>query len=260
MASRTILAAVVLTAITASVLTAACSSSSKPAADAGSQEDAAFVTGGLVGCSPLEPGCTVDTTGSYTAPTVATTCPDPGKGTTTGTADSHCNGVTPQAVNALSCSVLDAGATGDAATPDAAAPGPCGENGPDYGATMYGNEGDDDDCKYHTTWEASPICESDGVYFIVKANYLTRSMAPLTGACTFAEVCLNDTHPGPAVDSRPPQGNQTVVEGPPGTYTVGPVVFDEAGDWTVRFHFNEICCDIAPDSPHGHAAFHVTVP
>ena len=48
-------------------------------------------------------------------------------------------------------------------------------------------------------------------------------------------------------------------EGPPGTYT-GRIVFDEAGEWTVRFHFNENCLDVLPDSPHGHAAFHLTLP
>ena len=135
----------------------------------------------------------------------------------------------------------------------------CGENGPDYGATMFGTEGDDDDCKYHVTYDASPICQNDGAYLVVTARYLT-SGAPLTKACTFAELCLNDTHVVPLADFRPPTGAQTVVEGPPGTYTIGPVVFDEPGQWTVRFHFNEQCCDVAASSPHGHAAFFVTVP
>jgi hypothetical protein len=141
-------------------------------------------------------------------------------------------------------------------------PGPCDENGTDgaYGSTHYGTEADDDDCKYHVSYTASPICENNGTYFVVKANYLSGTMGPLTGASTFAELCLSDTHPGPAVDGRPPNGSQQVVEGPPGTYTVGPVQFDASGDWTVRFHFNEFCCDTLPNSPHGHAAFHVTVP
>jgi hypothetical protein len=201
----------------------------------------------------------------------------------------HCKGVTPQTVNALSCGVSDAGAatdadttdtgstataTGDAGTGGDAATGDatsgdagaasvstlCGENGPDYGATMYGTEGDDDDCKYHTSYTATPICENDGVYFVVTANYLTRGGAPLTGACAYAELCLNSMHLVPSVNSRPPLGNQQVVEGPPGTYTIGPVLFDVPGMWTVRFHFNEICCDVADDSPHGHAAYFVDVP
>jgi hypothetical protein len=140
--------------------------------------------------------------------------------------------------------------------------GPCDENGADgaYGSTMYGTEGDDDDCKYHVSYSVSPVCENNPTYFVVTANYLAGAGGPLTGASTFAEICLNDTHPGPAGDERPPDGNQRVVEGPPGTYTIGPVQFDAAGDWTVRFHFNEFCCDVADDSPHGHAAFHVTVP
>jgi len=127
----------------------------------------------------------------------------------------------------------------------------------DYGATMYGTEGDDDDCKYHVSYETTPLCENDGVYLIVTAHYLTRDGTPLTGACTQAELCLNNDHVGPEADVV---GSEPVVEGPPGTYTIGPVVFDEAGTWTVRFHFNEICCDILADSPHGHAAFFVDIP
>ncbi|MGO8993548.1 MAG: IPT/TIG domain-containing protein [Polyangiaceae bacterium] len=145
--------------------------------------------------------------------------------------------------------------------------GPCDENGPDgaYGGTKYGTTGNDDDCKYYVTYTPSPLCENNGTYFVVTADYLTRTaagggLAPLTGASTYAEVCLNSTHPGPTIDSRPPDGNQQVVEGPPGTYTVGPVQFDAPGMWTVRFHFNEFCCDVAADSPHGHAAFFMNVP
>lgn len=206
-----------------------------------------------------------------------------------GPADMHCVGVTPQTVNAADCSVSDGGAPGtsdagatgiaDAADDDAGRdsgsvdedaaatpkPGPCDENGTDgaYGSTMYGTEGDDDDCKYHVTY--APMCGNGGTYFVVTAVYLTRTgidggSAPLTAASTLAEICLSDTHPGPNIDSRPPTGNQEVVEGPPGTYTIGPIQFDAPGNWTVRFHFNEFCCDIVPDSPHGHAAFFFTVP
>ncbi len=262
MAFHSLVASVVVTGAVAFTLLGACSSSSKAVSDAGlAAEDAAYVTGGLVGCNPLDPGC-YKQSGPYTVPTVATTCPAPGTGTTSGAVDMHCNGVTPQAIVAASCTSSDAGPPSDAGPSDAAAPpmGLCGENGGDYGSTLYGAEGDDDDCKYHVAWTASPICENEGTYFVVTANYLAQPAGPLTGACTFAEVCLNNTHPGPNVDSRPPGGMQTVVEGPPGTYTVGPVQFDQAGDWTVRFHFNEICCDVAPSSPHGHAAFHITVP
>jgi hypothetical protein len=40
----------------------------------------------------------------------------------------------------------------------------------------------------------------------------------------------------------------------------GPVIFDAPGDWTLRFHLHEECDDTLDDSPHGHAAFHITVP
>jgi hypothetical protein len=234
-------------------------------------------------CTTLEEGSFVTSSGgSYTVPG-ADACTPAGT-PATGPADMHCVGVPPQPVNGADCSATEAGAaaTSDAADEDAAAadsgsagedagsaptPGPCDENGTDgaYGSTMFGTEGDDDDCKYHVTY--APFCGSGGTYFVVTAVYLTRDgvdggPAPLTGASTFAEICLSDTHPGPNNDNRPPTGIQDVVEGPPGTYTVGPVVFDESGTWTVRFHFNEFCCDVTADSPHGHAAFflNVTVP
>jgi hypothetical protein len=217
-------------------------------------------------CVPLEPGSFTTNGGkSYAVP--ATTSCSPAGEPTPGVADTHCAGVAPQLTSGAACDDQNAGPmpSPDAGSPDAGAspaPGPCDENGIDgaYGSTMYGTEGDDDDCKYHMSYTASPICENSGTYFVVKANYLAGTMGPATGASTFAELCLNDTHPAPNSDGTPPTGNQQVVEGPPGTYTIGPVEFDAPGDWTVRFHFNEFCCDLSPESPHGHAAFHVTVP
>jgi hypothetical protein len=257
-------------------LIVACSSSSTPVAspspDASASGSAsttppgttATTDAGIVGCSPLQPGC-FTASGSYAMPATPS-CASAG-GPTAGAADSHCEGVPVQSVSGASCSVSDAGAPASddagATADDAGAaptPGPCGENGGDYGQTMYGSSGKDDDCKYQVSYTASPICENNGTYFVVQATYLAGTGAPVVGACTQAELCLSDTHPAPVVDSRPPQGAQQVVEGPPGTYTIGPVVFDAPGDWTVRFHFNELCCDIADDSPHGHAAFHVSVP
>ena len=46
----------------------------------------------------------------------------------------------------------------------------------------------------------------------------------------------------------------------PGTYKIGPIVFDRPGGWVVRFHFFGSCDDYLDTSPHGHAAFFVTVP
>jgi hypothetical protein len=144
-----------------------------------------------------------------------------------------------------------------------------------YGVTMFGNESDDDDCKYHLKWSSTPICEgTPGVIFTVVATHKIDSVdgsagSPLTGAnpgveafttspgdwdsATFCDT--NSTHP-----AIPPGGGYwSLTEGPAGTYT-GPVQFDLAGQWTVRFHFNHNCDDTLPTSPHGHAAYHVTVP
>jgi hypothetical protein len=253
----------------------ACTSSSNPSSTSTSSTPigaTAVVDAGLIGCATFQEGCfTFD--GTYAHPTVSPSCASPG-GPYAGPADTHCVGVPSQTVNAASCSVVDAGPTPDDAGSEDAGPAPdagpmsddagleglCGANGSDYGATMFGASGSDDDCKYNVSYTYAPVCENDGTYFVVTANYKTRDNAPLTGACTFAELCLNNTHAAPALDSRPPQGKQQVVEGPPGTYTVGPVQFDAPGIWTVRFHFNELCCDIADDSPHGHAAFYIDVP
>ena len=233
-------------------------------------------------------GCALAIACSSTSPpgTPAPTCTDGGSGgPVSGATDTHCAGVTPQPIDQASCNIVDAGAPGmtendagspdggsadggtagiDAAAPDLDAGAPmntqCGANGTDYGDTMFGGEGDDDDCKYHVTWSVAPICENDGTYFTVTASYLTMNGAPLTSAYPFAELCLDNHHPAPPVDSPAPQGKQTVVEGPPGTYRVGPVQFDAPGQWTVRFHFNELCYDVLHTSPHGHAAFFVNVP
>jgi hypothetical protein len=130
--------------------------------------------------------------------------------------------------------------------------GGSGGGAPEYGATMYGSEGDDDDCKYHVHWSSTPIAENRDITFTVSATKKTDN-SPLTGASPLAEVYLNSMHPAPNT-------NQTAVEGPAGTYKVGPIRFDAPGRWTVRFHFFENCVDLLPTSPHGHAAFYVDVP
>ncbi|HXU02701.1 MAG TPA: hypothetical protein VN903_17170 [Polyangia bacterium] len=135
---------------------------------------------------------------------------------------------------------------------DAAAPDPDG-GAPtsDYGDTLYNAEGDDDDCKYHVKWTATPIREKTAVTFTVTLTKLA-DMTPATGAGINAEVFLNATHPA----VPPPQATESAG----GKYTVGPIKFDASGNWTVRFHFFEDCNDAPEDSPHGHAAFFVHVP
>jgi hypothetical protein len=123
--------------------------------------------------------------------------------------------------------------------------------GDDYGETMYNAEGDDDDCKYHMKWTSSDVAQNKDVTFNVVATNKSDGTA-LTGAPIRLEVFLNDTHPAPNT-------NQSVTESPNGTYAVGPVKFDAAGKWTVRFHFHDECND-SETSAHGHAAFFVQVP
>ncbi|HEY4015880.1 MAG TPA: hypothetical protein VGM06_21235 [Polyangiaceae bacterium] len=196
----------------------------------------------------------------------APTCASPGgpASVEAGGADMHCDGVPPQPISLASCMVLPDAAGddgGDTSAPDAGPPLPCGEDGPSYGSTMYGTSGDDDDCKYHVSYSVGGICENEGVFFVVTATQLANNM-PLTGADPLIEVCLNDTHPSPGVDAPPPAGHQVAREDSanPGTYTIGPIQFDVAGKWTIRFHFYETCYDTLDDSPHGHAAFFMDVP
>ena len=126
----------------------------------------------------------------------------------------------------------------------------------DYGDTMYNTMGHDDDCKYQVSYTVTPIRENTDTTFTVTAKSNVDG-SPVTGANTIAEVFLMDTqgntHPAP-------NSNVMTTESPPGTYTIKPVHFDKPGMWTVRFHFFEDCLDYFPDSPHGHAAFYVSVP
>jgi hypothetical protein len=212
-----------------------------------------------VGCSSSSTGTpagdasseasTNDAGGDATA-----TCASPGK-VTAGPADTHCAAsdagpATVQPTSAASCH------------PDTGGDDAGGDSGCPFGDTMYGQSGDDDDCKYHVQWSSSPLCEgSAGVAITVVATNKTDG-SPLIGANTSVETftttpgdasCDNaSTHPGP-------NSGVVLTEGPPGTYT-GHVQFDAAGAWTLRFHFHEECADVLPDSPHGHAAFHLTLP
>jgi hypothetical protein len=201
--------------------------------------------------------------GTVTQQTAA--CSSPGQ-FTVGPADDHCScgdgGTTVVAVDPNICNeTADGGDDGGA------------ESCP-WGSTMFSGQstqaqGDDDDCKYHVVvTNTSPICQgSHGVTFQVVATRKTDGSA-LTGAAAGAEAFT--TTPGDwDADSfcddksshTSPTDNGAIVpftENPAGTYT-GTFVFDQSGAWTVRFHFFESCFD-APNSPHGHAAFHITVP
>jgi hypothetical protein len=204
-----------------------------------------------------------------TVPSVdaAVACSAPGS-VPSGPATTRCDladgGLLVQPVSAASCMV--GGDAGDDGT--------CS-----YGDTLFGHEGPDDDCKYQVSWTSTPLCESmplgngnfgPGVVFTVVATYLGTTM-PLTGAQTHIEYYLTEpdeagadasfcdditVHPGPSSIAT---GLYEMTETTPGTY-VGEIAFDAPGAWTLRFHFNEDCLDILPDSPHGHAAFHLLLP
>ena len=121
----------------------------------------------------------------------------------------------------------------------------------DYGDALYGTSGYDDDCKYAVSYTVEPICNDEGVTFVVRATYAADG-TPVAHAKVRLDAFLSDTHPAP-------NSGATTVEPTPGTYTIGPVKLDAAGQWTVRYHFFEGCAD-AVDSPHGHVAFFVSVP
>jgi hypothetical protein len=150
-------------------------------------------------------------------------------------------------------------------TPDAGPDGctpPCDftDGGPDgcaaaYGDTLYNSSGNDDDCKYQTGWTSTPIVRNGNTTLYFGAVH-TVDGTPASGAAVAAEVYL------PSANHPSPSGEPVGTETPPGSgaYTIGPVVFDQPGLWTVRFHLHEDCADLLPDSPHGHAAYYINVP
>ncbi len=144
---------------------------------------------------------------------------------------------------------------------------------------MFGMEGDDDDCKYHVVWTIGSICQNtdipvtvsvtlkgDGAGFPatasagsplqvtpgmeVKAEVFTTTPGDMDGA-TYCDD--QSTHPAPGSEFT-----LSPVTGTAGKFS-GNIKFDRAGQWTLRFHFHEECLDVLDDSPHGHAAFLVTV-
>ena len=201
---------------------------------------AAVVSAVAGGCSSDKTTATVDSglNGSSTGGSGGT-CASPG-GTVSSAPDTHCTeadgGKIVQETSQASCHV-DAGS---------------GAGATDYGDTLNNAEGDDDDCKYHVSFTETPICENTNVTVTVTATNRTDG-TPLTGASTQTEVFLTNTH-------LAPNTNPKTTETSPGVYSIGPIQFDRAGKWTLRFHFFETCSDALDDSPHGHAAFYINVP
>jgi len=122
----------------------------------------------------------------------------------------------------------------------------------EYGPTLFNAEGDDDDCKYHVKFSSSAIYENQDVNFTAMVTRKTDGM-PAPVAKTSLEVFLNDMHPAP-------NSGQKSTENPAGTYRIGPIRFDAAGQWTIRFHIYDECSELLETSPHGHVAFYISVP
>ena len=173
-----------------------------------------------------------------------------GGGPVPGDADQHCTDADGnpivQEVRAAAC--MDSGAAGTASTGDAGGAGAVEEAAP----VLFNSDGDDDDCKYHISFSATCVERNKDVTITVHVN-ARGDDSPVVGAETQTEIYLSDTHLAP--NTRP---ITKIIS--PGVYSVGPVRFDQAGRWTVRFHFFETCLDAREDSPHGHAAFYVDVP
>ena len=190
--------------------------------------------------------------GSACSSTSAGPAVDGGPGIVTDPAtDNHCSGVTPILVSQASCHLAL-----DAAVPSSDG-GASDDGGGEPAPEIHFNaESDDDDCKYHVKFTATPVAVNQKVTFNVTVTRLAEN-APATNADVVIEsyVADNDLH-------VIPNSGQKATETPPnsGKYVVGPVRFDMSGRWVVRFHFYETCDDIFEDSPHGHVGFYYDVP
>ncbi|HKO92482.1 MAG TPA: hypothetical protein VJU61_15075 [Polyangiaceae bacterium] len=119
---------------------------------------------------------------------------------------------------------------------------------------FYGRAASDDACKYEVSFTNTCITLNQPVTFTV-ALKRKGDGTPASGAAPAnPEIYMVDE---PHVS---PSNGITAPERSPGVYDIGPIVFDRAGRWVVRFHFFETCSDLLEDSPHGHVAFYIDVP
>jgi len=129
------------------------------------------------------------------------------------------------------------------------------EGGEEPYEVRYGSRAADDDCKYDARFTNTCIVVGKPVTFSLSLRQ-RKTGNPGSGAHPNSpEIFLADN---PSHIS--PSNSIKATESPLGTYQIGPIVFDVAGRWVVRFHYFEECSDVPPDSPHGHVAFYVDVP
>ena len=120
--------------------------------------------------------------------------------------------------------------------------------------TLHGNEGDDDQCKYHVKVAIDGTAKNQDVYFTLTATNLGDGSP------------VKDNDPTPAVDvfltamHLAPKTDVKSMMTSPGAFKVGPVRFDQCGEWTARFHFFNHCGNDFLDSPYANIAFFVNVP
>ena len=119
----------------------------------------------------------------------------------------------------------------------------------------YGNEAADDDCKYDTSFSTTCLEVGKDVTFSLVLRQRATGNPGNGGHPDSPEVFLADK---PSHIS--PSNMIKSVEGPLGTYQIGPIKFDQPGRWVIRFHYFETCSDLPADSPHGHVAYYVDVP
>ena len=118
-------------------------------------------------------------------------------------------------------------------------------------ATLYNAKGDDDDCKYHLKWTSTDVVQNKDVTFTLELTTKADGKGA-EGAAPDIEAFLDETHPAPNSDQKPTDKGG-------GKYDIGPLKFDAAGQWTIRFHLYEECMD-SEASPHGHVGFYLNVP
>jgi hypothetical protein len=195
------------------------------------------------------PGCKGDDDSSGGQAGTTMMCTSPGGPVEDGAADTHCT-------NAAGDPIIQT--VGKCETGAVVGTGGAGgaEGSSDEAYTVLtGHQGSDDDCKYNVSFTNSCVALNQPVTF--KVTLTTRSDGqPATGARPDSpEVFLADdpSHISPSREI-------SAKESPKGTYSIAPIVFDQAGRWVVRFHFYETCSDVPHDSPHGHIAFYIDVP
>lgn len=192
----------------------------------------------------------------------------PAGGPVSGAADSHC-GSTVVTVDPSTCNgdmgeggAADEGDGDSAGGESAGGAADCNQtHDAEYGDTLYGSEGDDDDCKYHAAWTSTPIRLNQDVTLTLTASDLATQMPLAALADGKIPLTRLDVYEPCSPNRRGPDQNfnLTIKQTSPGMFTAGPVKFDQSGRWVVRFHLYEECVD-GDVSPHGHIAFFVDVP